>query len=291
MLYSTSYTAAIGAMQKQFHINSEAVTTLGVTTYLLGLAVGSLILAPISETYGRKPVYTISMFFFIVLVIPFATATSMAEIIVVRFFGAVAGSAMIANAPGTIGDLFSDDYRATAFSIWSIGPMNGPTLGPIIGGFVTQYKNWRWANWVVMMASGAAWVLLLLVKETYSPALLQARAKKLRKQHDDERYWSQYDVKIPFLELMKINLSRPFVMAITEPICIFWNIYIAIVYGQSYHGCICASELTLVKVSYIYVMLRIPSSIQKEEGGVSAYPAWLSLALESAACSLLCLHL
>jgi MFS family permease len=50
----------------------------------------------------------------------------MAEIIIVRFFGALAGSSMIANAPGTVGDIVSDEYRALAFSIWSIGPLNGP---------------------------------------------------------------------------------------------------------------------------------------------------------------------
>jgi MFS family permease len=92
----------------------------------LGLAVGSLILAPISETYGRKPVYAIAMIIFSLLIIPCAKATSMAEIIVVRFFGAVAGSSMIANAPGTVADIVTDEYRALAFSIWSIGPLNGP---------------------------------------------------------------------------------------------------------------------------------------------------------------------
>jgi MFS family permease len=99
-----------------------------VTTYLLGLAVGSLILAPISETYGRKPVYAVAMIIFSLLVIPCARATSMAEIIAVRFFGALAGSSMIANAPGTVGDIVSDEYRALAFSIWSIGPLNGPGI-------------------------------------------------------------------------------------------------------------------------------------------------------------------
>jgi multidrug resistance protein len=237
VLYSTSYTAAIGAMEKEFNVSSEAITTLGVTTYLLGLAVGSLILAPISETYGRKPVYTIAMFFFTVLIIPCARATSMTEIIVVRFFGAVAGSAMIANAPGTIGDIINDDYRATAFSIWCIGPMNGPTFGPIIGGFITQYKGWRWGNWVVMIAGGTAFILQVMIQETYNPALLQHKAKKLRKETGDERYWSQYDQKLPFLQLMKINLSRPFIMAVTEPICIFWNVYVAIIYGESRTFC------------------------------------------------------
>jgi multidrug resistance protein len=232
VLYSTSYTAAIGAMMEEFHITSEAVTTLGVTTYLFGLAVGSLILAPISETYGRKPVYVIAMACFVVLIIPCAVAKNMVTIIVARFFGAVAGSAMIANAPGTVGDIISDKYRATAFSIWSIGPMNGPVFGPVIGGFVTQYKGWRWANWVVMIGGGAALFMMIIIQETYAPALLQQKAKKMRKEMDDERYWCRYDVKVGFLELMKVNLSRPFVMAVTEPICIFWNVYIAVIYGE-----------------------------------------------------------
>jgi MFS family permease len=126
VLYSTSYTSGIYALQQEFNVSSEPIVTLGVTTYLLGLAVGSLILAPISETYGRKPVYAISMIIFCILIIPCAKATSMAEIIVIRFFGAVAGSCMIANAPGTVGDIVSHEYRALAFSIWSIGPLNGP---------------------------------------------------------------------------------------------------------------------------------------------------------------------
>ncbi len=51
------------------------------------------------------------------------------------------GSAMVANSPGTLSDIVNDDYRALAFSIWSIGPFNGPTFGPIIGGFSTQYSK------------------------------------------------------------------------------------------------------------------------------------------------------
>lgn len=105
---------------------------------VVGLAVGSMILAPVSEMYGRRPVYIVSMFLFTVLIIPCGLATSLAEVVVVRFFGAIAGSAMIANSPGTLSDITTDEYRALAFSIWSIGPLNGPTFGPIIGGFSTQ---------------------------------------------------------------------------------------------------------------------------------------------------------
>ncbi|MCJ1475105.1 hypothetical protein MMC13_003765 [Lambiella insularis] len=233
-IYSTSYTTGLVEMQSDFHIASEPVVTLGVTTYLIGLGVGSVVLAPISEIYGRRPVYMISMLLFTLLVIPCGLATSLAEVLVVRFFGALAASAMIANSPGTISDITTDEYRALAFSIWSIGPLNGPVLGPIIGGFATQYLGWRWTNWIVMILSAVGWVFVCVLKETYSPRLLVKKAALRRAQTSDPRHWSRYDQKLPFLALLRINLSRPFVMAVTEPICIFWNIYISIIYGILY---------------------------------------------------------
>ena len=74
-------------MMEEFHITSKPVATLGVTMYLVGLAVGSLILAPLSEIYGRRPVYIGSLLFFCLMVLPCALATSLSEVLVVRFFG------------------------------------------------------------------------------------------------------------------------------------------------------------------------------------------------------------
>lgn len=129
VMFSTSYTAGIPGMMQTFGIHSKTPVVLGITTYLCGLALGSIFLAPLSEMYGRRPVYLIAVFMFVVLIIPCALAENLATILVVRFFGAIAGSAMISNAPGTVSDIVSDEYRALAFSIWSIGPMNGPVIG------------------------------------------------------------------------------------------------------------------------------------------------------------------
>lgn len=131
VVYSTSYTTGLSEMMHDFNINSEPVVTLGVTTYLVGLAIGSVILAPVSEMYGRRPVYIGSMFVFMILFIHCGIGSSLAEVLVVRFFAAVAGGAMAAISPGTVSDIVTDEYRALALSIWSIGPL--------IGGFSTQY--------------------------------------------------------------------------------------------------------------------------------------------------------
>lgn len=87
VLYSTSYTSSMPGMMKEFHVSSEPVATLGVTCYLVGLAVGSLILAPLSEIYGRRPVYIGSLLFYCLMVLPCALATGLPEILIVRFFG------------------------------------------------------------------------------------------------------------------------------------------------------------------------------------------------------------
>ena len=133
VVYSTSYTSGITFMMNDFDIKSEPVATLGVTTYLIGLAVGSVVLAPVSEIYGRRPVYVVSLLISMLLIIPCGLGNSLTEVVVVRFFGAIAASAMVANAPGTLTDIVNDEYRALVFSIWSIGPFNGPAFGPIIG--------------------------------------------------------------------------------------------------------------------------------------------------------------
>ena len=91
-------------------------------------------------------------------------------------------------------------------------------IGPVVGGFVFQYMGWRWTNWVVLIAAGFAWITVSAISETYTPTILRRRAARKRKETGDDRYWSRYDEKSKFWELLKINLSRPFHMTFTEPI-------------------------------------------------------------------------
>ncbi len=100
---------------------------------------------------------------------------------------------MISNSPGTVADITNETYRALAFSIWSLGPMNGPVTGPIIGGFAAEYLGWRWTNWLVLIFSAIGWIMCSCIKETYAPIILQKKAAKRRKETGDDRWWSRYD--------------------------------------------------------------------------------------------------
>lgn len=213
-------------MQNAFGI-STTEGVIGMTTYMLGksqtlfgcvltcliepsgIATGAVVLAPLSEMYGRRPIYVVALGLFLLFVLPSALASNVETILVTRFFGAFCASALVSNAPGSVNDIVSEEYRALAFSIWSIGPINGPVIGPVVGGFVYQYLGWRWTNWVVLIVAGTAWIVVSLITETYTPAILRRRAKQKRKETGDERYFSRYDDKQAFWPLLKENLSRP----------------------------------------------------------------------------------
>lgn len=143
VLYSTSYTVTVGKLEKVFDVG-HLTALLGLTTYLIGMAAGSTVLAPLSEMYGRRPVYIFSTAMFVILILPCALAKNIEALLIPRFFGAFAAASLVSNAPGSINDIVVEEYRALAFSIWAIGPLNGPVVGPIIGGFTFEYLGWRW---------------------------------------------------------------------------------------------------------------------------------------------------
>lgn len=141
---------------------------------------------------------------------------------------------MITISAGSVVDISTPEYLAFTLSMWSIAPMNAPAIGGIVGGFVFQYLGWRWSNWIILIGGGVGMAMMATCKETYQPIILKRKAARMRKELDDPRWWCQYDQKRSMWELLKINLSRPFVLAATEPILWFLNMWISLVYGVLY---------------------------------------------------------
>jgi MFS family permease len=81
-------------LENEFHI-SKIVGLLGVFTYLLGMAVGTILFAPLSEIVGRRPVYLGSMSMFLVLLLPSASAHNIEAVLISRFFGDFFGGAIM----------------------------------------------------------------------------------------------------------------------------------------------------------------------------------------------------
>lgn len=113
-LASTCYSVTIPGLEEEFGI-TKIVGLLGITTYLLGMAAGSLLLAPLSEMYGRRPIYFVSVGLFTILTLPVALVRNIETILICRFLSAFFGSAMMSNSPGSVNDVVSDNHRPMAF--------------------------------------------------------------------------------------------------------------------------------------------------------------------------------
>lgn len=144
-----------------FDVSSE-VTTLCLSMYVLGFALGPLLLAPLSEFYGRSKVYLGGWFLLFLFNLPIALAPNIGTILVCRFIQGFFGSAPLTNVGGTVSDLWSRNESGLAMAIYGASSTGGPPLALIIAGYVVLEKGWRWLPWVHMAITGGFWLIMLV---------------------------------------------------------------------------------------------------------------------------------
>jgi MFS family permease len=122
---SSVYSATYTQVMEEFK-SSKEVVTLGLSLYVLGLGTGPMFLAPLSEFYGRRPIYLVSWAAFVIWLIPCAVAHNIQTLLVGRFFNGVCGSAFMSVAGGTVGDLFSGNDLGLPMMLYTAAPFVGP---------------------------------------------------------------------------------------------------------------------------------------------------------------------
>lgn len=217
---------------------SSEVTVLTISLYVLGFAFGPLIWAPVSEMFGRKWSMLPAMFCLGLFSIGTATSNSLAAILVTRFFGGIFGSAPVSNVSAALGDIYAPKVRGTAVTFYAVAVVGGPTLGPVIGSALTVNPNlgWRWTEYIL-----AIWVFVVCIigffgmPELYPPVLLARKARRLRKETGDQRYWHPHEnEKLDFNSVVTKHLSRPLLMLTTEPMVMCIALYASFVFGLLY---------------------------------------------------------
>ncbi|KAK7416001.1 hypothetical protein QQZ08_012154 [Neonectria magnoliae] len=233
---SSAYSGGIREVIRTFDVSRE-VATLGISLFVLGFAVGPVLWAPLSELYGRQKIFFGTYMALTAFNAGAAGAPTIAALIISRFFAGSFGASPLTNAGGVIADMFDGPERGVATSIFAMAPFMGPAIGPIVGGFLSEAKGWRWLHGVMAIFTGVVWIIVVLtVPETYAPVLLRRRAKALS-QHTGRTYISKLDAgRTPptITHQFKTALIRPWVLLFKEPIVLLTSIYIAVVYGTLY---------------------------------------------------------
>ncbi|KIN08255.1 hypothetical protein OIDMADRAFT_100107 [Oidiodendron maius Zn] len=237
-LASSMFAPAVSFADETFHNTSVILSTLSVTIFLLGYTIGPLILAPLSEIYGRRFVLTGGNVFFTLFQIGCALSPNMTALIVLRFFSGIGGSGCLTIGGGVIADLFPPDQRGLATSLYSLGPLFGPIIGPICGGFVAQRASWRWVFWILLIAAGSVSVgIELLNRETNHRVLMKRKVQRLQKELNRPELRSCYDTTgspESTVTILINGILRPLKMLFLSPIITLLSLYMAFVYGLLY---------------------------------------------------------
>ncbi|CUS10762.1 unnamed protein product [Tuber aestivum] len=232
---SSMYTSTYRQVTAEFNVPQLAAVG-GLSLYVAGLGIGPMFLGPLSEFYGRRPIYLISFSLFTLFLLPCALARHIAMLLVFRFLNGMAGSAFLSVAGGTMGDLFNKAEVGAPMTLYTASTFIGPGLGPLIGGFINQNVNWRWTFWVLMIWSVVMLAsLYIFVPETYHPVLLRDRAVSLRKSTGDPRYRAPLEkMSRSIAHTVLRSCTRPFELLLFEPMLLLLCIFSALLLGILY---------------------------------------------------------
>ncbi|KAJ5872372.1 uncharacterized protein N7529_004725 [Penicillium soppii] len=237
-LASSMFSPAVIFMAADFKVTNETILSFSVSIYLLGYTFGPLLLAPLSEIYGRRIVLSAANWFFVVWQIGCALSQNIETLIVCRLFAGIGGSGCITLGAGVIADLFPREQRGVATSIWAMGPLIGPVVGPIAGGFLGEEVGWRWIFWLLLIAGGAlSFGVELLNKETYAAVLIKWKTEKLAKETGRSDLRSAYAADKEHAsakEVLLQGLKRPVLLFCKSPIVFLLSVYMALIYGLLY---------------------------------------------------------
>ncbi|KAJ2923142.1 hypothetical protein H1R20_g13951, partial [Candolleomyces eurysporus] len=163
---SSMIAPASETIAKEFGMTNAVLISLITSAFVLGYAVGPLIVGPLSEIYGRSQVIKISNLFYLVWNLACGFSTNTPQLLVFRFLAGVGGSAPLSVGGAVMGDIFYKEQRGRAMALYSFVAMLGPVLGPVCAGCLVD---------VIVQISG-----IFLLQETYPPVLLERKAENLR---------------------------------------------------------------------------------------------------------------
>lgn len=155
-LTTDAYLPALPSIASDFAIN-YSLAQLTLTTWFVGAASMQLILGPVSDRYGRRPVLLIGGIFFIISTVACALATNIDLLLFFRLIQGATVTSMVVAGYATVHELFDHD-KAIHTLAWMVGiTVLAPAFGPLFGATILHFTGWRWIFWVL-----AIWGFIIL---------------------------------------------------------------------------------------------------------------------------------
>lgn len=179
------YFPAITAIAKDLHVSNSKVN-LTMTTYMASVfatpfrpilawltesqilqATAPAFIGGFSDTAGRRPAYIICFVIYIAADIALALQNNYTALIVLRMVQSAGSSGTVALANSIVADIVTSAERGKYIGITSLTSIFAPSLGPILGGILSQYAGWHWIFWfLAILAITFFTPMLIFMPET-----------------------------------------------------------------------------------------------------------------------------
>jgi DHA1 family bicyclomycin/chloramphenicol resistance-like MFS transporter len=162
----TMYIPSLPAIAADFNV-SAAVATLTLTVYLAFFAISQLVVGPLSDRFGRRPVVLGGVAAFVIASFACAAAPTIELLIAMRAVQATGACCVIAVSRAIVRDMYSREDSARALSVLGSAMGVTPAVGPILGGKLQVWFGWSASFYVMAAVAAVGFVLaLFLLGET-----------------------------------------------------------------------------------------------------------------------------
>ncbi|MGB3077801.1 MAG: DHA2 family efflux MFS transporter permease subunit [Saprospiraceae bacterium] len=146
--------------------------TLGDISWVVtGYAAANVIMITmsgwLSAKFGRKNYFTASIILFTVASIFCGTSTTITQLVIFRIIQGIGGGGLLSTAQAILIESFPKEEIGMANAIFGMGVIIGPSIGPTLGGYITDHLSWHWVFFVNIPIGIAATILsILYIKES-----------------------------------------------------------------------------------------------------------------------------
>lgn len=160
---ATVANVALPYMQGALSASYDQITWV-LTSYVIFAAIFTAPIGWLAGRFGRKNVYIVCLVGFTFTSMLCGIAGSLTQIVIYRALQGAFAAALGPLAQTTLMDIYPPKRRGVAMSIWGMGVMIGPILGPTVGGYLTAFYSWRYVFFINLpLGVGAIIGLMLLM--------------------------------------------------------------------------------------------------------------------------------
>lgn len=273
---SGAYSPGIDEMVKDLPA-SHTVSQLGTSLYMFGLALGSLLWAPLSQSLGRRPVFLMSLLGATFFNLGVCLSQNVHSLLICRALAGCCAGATFPNVAGSIVDMTSKRNRILFNTMFRYFTFVGPPLSALLGAVAVHDSNWRWNLRSIPIVCFAVLILYTFtVPETHGSVLYRKQQSRCEAQvKNTGTLRRSFDRLFPCRETVQRTLGQVkssllvhWTLFVEEPLLIIACFYTAMLYGLLYGSLLFFPEvwqdirnLTPVQVGYTYAAVIVGFSI------------------------------